>query len=92
MLMVAGKTSSGFVFEIPEENLDNYDLLEVLAEIDSGNTGLMPKMIEMLLGKEQKDALKEHIRKQDGRVSSAKMFAVVDEIFNITKDNNEVKK
>lgn len=79
--MLKGKTESGFPFEIEEQVLDDYELLEILAEIDGGNGGLVPAMVTRLLGKEQKDALKEHLRNKDGKVSTQAMMTEVMEIF-----------
>ena len=33
--MITGKTKSGFEFEIEEEKLDDYELLELLMEADN---------------------------------------------------------
>lgn len=78
--MIRGTTSSGFAYRIEDSALDDYELLELMTEIDAGSTGNIPKMVEMLLGKEQKEALKSHC-KVDGRVSSAKMVAEITEIL-----------
>ena len=45
-------------------------------------------MIEMFLGTEQKEALKEHIRSKsnNGKVSSTRIFEEVSEIFEQTKE------
>ena len=64
--MFTGKTSSGFEFSLQDEVLDDYELLETL---------------QMLLGPAQRDALKDHVRSENGRVSAQKMLAEVMEIF-----------
>lgn len=88
MKKIEGTTSSGFHYELTEESLDNYELLEILSEIDSGNQSLLPVMIEMFLGREQKEALKEHVRSRsdNGKVSSTKIFEEISEIFEQTKE------
>ena len=86
--MFKGKTESGFEFAISEEALDDYELLEILAEIDNGNGGLVPEMVTRLLGKEQKEALKEHLRDKNGKISTQSMMNEVMEIF---KSNQEGK-
>ena len=80
-----GKTESGFEYEIEEEILDDYDFLEILCQIDEGAVTPIVKMVDMLLGKEQKEKLKRHIRSQSGRVSATKLLNEVMEIFNATK-------
>lgn len=86
--MIEGTTSSGFHFELKEENLDDYELLEVLSQIDNGDNSKLPIMMEMFLGNEQKEALKEHVRKlsDKGKVSTTKMFDEVSEIFESAKE------
>ena len=78
--MIKGKTKSGFKYEISDENLDNYELIEVMAEIDS-NVLLLPKLLLMLLGDEQKKALLNHVRTKDGRVPAATLQAEIMDIF-----------
>lgn len=84
--MLRGKTESGFAFEIDEEILDDYDFLELLCQIDEGETSLTIKMVDMLLGEEQKEKLKNHVRTKSGRVSAKRLLAEVMEIFNATKE------
>ena len=55
-----GKTSSGFEYELNEEALDDYELLEDLCEMDAGNMSKMSSVMNRLIGAEQKERLKEH--------------------------------
>ena len=84
--MVKGKTKSGFEFEVDEEILDDYEFLEILCKIDEGEVSLTIKMVDTLLGEEQKERLKKHIRYESGRVSAKKLLAEVMEIFQETKE------
>lgn len=84
--MLTGKTTSGFEFEIEDERLDDYELLEKLCEIDEGNGGKIASAITDLLGEKQKEMLKEHIRNKDGRVSAKRMIGEFAEILNATKE------
>lgn len=86
--MIKGVTESGFEFELEDDILDDYELLEVLHKIDKGDYGLVPDMVEKLLGVEQKESLKNHIRTDKGKVSSSRMM---DEIMQIFKANNKLK-
>lgn len=79
--MFTGKTSSGFEFSLQDEVLDDYELLETLQDIDDGDYGKTTKMVTMLLEPAQRDALKDHVRSENGRVSAQKMLAEVMEIF-----------
>ena len=85
--MIKGKTSSGFEYEILEEQLNNYELLESIAELDE-NTLALPKVVNMLLGKEQKNKLAKHLRNKDGIVPMDKMMGEVTEIF---QSKSEIK-
>ena len=83
--MIEGKTKSGFKYKFPKENLDNYELVEMLAEAEE-NPLLYPKTVVMLLGKEQTDKLKDHIRTDTGVVPMEKMTEEMQEIFEMQKE------
>ena len=83
---MTGKTTSGFEYEIDEESLDDYELLEDLSELDDGNSAKTTSVLNRLLGKEQKDRLKEHLRTESGRVPASKMMIEIGEIFNSVKE------
>lgn len=85
--MIKGKTNTGFDYEIPEENLDNYELVERLGEMEE-NPLVISKIIDLLLGKEQKEKLKEHVRSENGIVSTEKMG---EEIKNVFESVNKAK-
>lgn len=83
--MIKGKTKSGFDYSIPEENLNNYELLEVLVEVEE-NPLLIAKTVNLLLGKEQANRLKEHLRTKNGIVPTDKMSNEIMEIFESQKE------
>lgn len=87
-------TGSGFHCLIDEDALDDFELLEALADMDTREDGV--KMIsgfrnalEMLLGEEQKDALYAHIKEKYGRV---KTTILKDELLQIFASLGEDKK
>lgn len=80
-----GTTSSGFEYNLDETALDDYELLEDLCELDNGNTARTISALNRLLGTEQKDQLKEHLREENGRVPASKMMIEMGEIFNSVK-------
>jgi len=82
--MIEGKTKSGFKYKFPEENLDNYELVEIIAEAQE-NPLLFPKMVNLLLGKKQAEKLKEHLRNENGIVSTEKISQEIMEIFENTE-------
>ncbi|UQR01283.1 hypothetical protein LQ057_02885 [Enterococcus gallinarum] len=85
--MIKGKTNSGFKYSIEKKRLDNYELLEVINEVDENPT-LIPKALKLLLGQEQANALKEHVRDEDGIVPAEKM---IEELGNIFQNQAQTK-
>lgn len=83
--MIKGKTTSGFEYKIPEENLNNYELIEVLGEMEE-NPLLLSKTVNLLLGKEQANKLKDHLRTKSGTVPTDKISEEIMEIFNNQKE------
>ena len=77
---LVGVTKSGFSYLIPMKNLNNYELLEYMVEVD-GNPLLLPKVLKMILGKEQTEKLKNHLRDADGIIDTEKMTAELEDIF-----------
>ena len=79
--MIKGKTKTGFEFEIKKESLNNYELLENIAELEE-NPLMITSIVKHLLGKEQAQSLKEHVRNDEGIVEIDKMTEEVTEILN----------
>ena len=82
-----GTTSSGFKFIIREADLNNFELLEILSDVDE-NPLKLPKLLDMLLGAEQKKALYDHVRLDEGTVPTDK---IEKEIFSIFNSRKEIK-
>lgn len=89
--MIAGKTKTGFEFAIEDGALDDWELLEVLADIDDGKTQKIGTAIKLLLGADQANALKEHCRNDEGRVPTSAMMAEMGEIFAELRKNKDAK-
>ena len=83
--MLTGVTSTGFEYTIPEENID-MELLDALAEVDDGNVLASSKACTLLLGKEQKKALYNHVRNEKGKVPPAALIAELMDIVKNAKD------
>ena len=75
-----GKTKSGFEYKISKARLDNYELLEAIVELETIPLPIS-KVVIMLLGKEQTEKLKDHLRTKDGIVPAEKMSEEITEIF-----------
>ena len=86
--MRKGTTSTGFVYEYDEARLDDMRFVDVLAVVVDPEAPQLDKiagasrLIEMLLGREMKAALYEHIGKaHEGRVPRAELEAALEEIM-----------
>lgn len=79
-------TASGFACRLDEEEiLDNYELLELLIRLDSGDRAALPAVLKLVLGDEQTAALKEHLRKENGKVATSAVHLELLEIFRAAK-------
>lgn len=85
--MIEGKTKSGFKYKIPKKNLENYELIESLAEAEE-NPLQFPKVVNLLLGPEQAKRLKDHVRDKSGVVPAER---ISEEIQSIFENHNETK-
>lgn len=83
--MIKGKTTTGFKFEIDKRTLENYELVELLNDVDE-NPLLITKVTKMLLGDEGTKKLKDHVRDEDGFVSGISMSKEIVDIFKASQD------
>ena len=84
--MIKGTTESGFNFEVKEELADDFEFLELLGDF-SENPLMASKLADKMLGREQKEALKEHLRGEDGRIKTSDMFRELTEIITAFPKN-----
>ena len=91
--MIEGKTKSGFHYSIPEEALDDMELVDALSEMDDGNITSYRYAMKALLGEDQRKELYEFLRdKKTGRVSARAVFKAFSEILTNAKDQtNDIK-
>ncbi|MBQ1297634.1 MAG: hypothetical protein IIY21_26565 [Clostridiales bacterium] len=75
------KLQDGFEIELIEESLGDWEFLEVLNDIDEGETGLIVKAARMLLGKNGVNQLKEHLRGEDNKIAVADMADALRELM-----------
>ncbi|MBQ6035776.1 MAG: hypothetical protein IJL43_00555 [Lachnospiraceae bacterium] len=86
------KTSDGFVCEVNEEALGDWELVEKLIEVDKGNPAVLPDVMKDMFGEDGYQAAKEHVRTEKGRVPTAKLSALFFEILGKAKEASEDKK
>ncbi len=80
MKRLTGVTKSGFAYSILEKNIKNYELVEALGELDT-NPLALPRVLNLLLGKEQTQKLKDHVRDEDGIIDTEKVTLELEDIF-----------
>lgn len=94
--MKKGTTKSGFAFEIEEKVLDDMRVIDVLAEIvdpeasDVATLTATSKLSGLILGKEQKKKLYDHIAAQnEGRVPVKELTTTIFEIIGASGKDAE---
>lgn len=80
------KTSSGFEYELNAGVANDIELLEDIAAWDKGDLMHVPSALSRLLGAEQKKALYEHLRGDDGIVPTDKVMKEVIEMLQGTEE------
>lgn len=78
--MFKGKTKGGFAYQISDERMNNYELVEAINELEDNPLGIT-RVVGMLLGRNQANRLKDSLRTDDGIVPVDKMTAAIQEIF-----------
>lgn len=86
--MLTGTTGTGFEYQIPEENLDNMELLDALADADAGKLLAISRACNLLLGADQKKKLYDHCRTEKGNVP---LTAIRDELLSIISGSEDGK-
>lgn len=84
-------TKNGFTCEIDPVALDDMELLELIGDVQDGNQLRVPAVIRRMLGDEQKKALYDHVRTQEGRVPTGVVFDMMGEIFDLINEGKETK-
>lgn len=86
--MVKGITKTGFRFTVKENIGDDWELIEQLSEVES-NPLVCVGILKKLLGNQQYNALKSHIKKKFGKVTTKQMMLAFNEIMQM---NEQTKK
>lgn len=85
--MIKGKTRTGFEYHIEDTAPDNMELIDAIADSGDDPTQIS-KIIKLLLGKEQRDKLYEHLRTEDGRVPLEATMSEIQDMFNGENEKN----
>lgn len=82
-----GKTSTGFEFDIPEENFD-MEFLDALAELPENPAKLSTMVTMIFAGTDGKKRLYDHVRTETGKVPTDAIASEISEIFNSMPKNS----
>lgn len=83
-----GTTKSGFKFSVDESVFDSMELVDDLAEIDSGNSIAISRVCLTVLGEAQRKRLYDHLRGENGRVPIKAVMDEMTEIFHLVQAKN----
>lgn len=87
--IIRGITKSGFRFSVDSEVFKDMEMLELIGEVDD-NPILMPKLLEKMFGKKQKDNLYDFVRDDKGSVPIEKISEIVKDIFESKELKNSL--
>ena len=90
MAVVKGKTKTGFEFELDNELIDDYEVLEMYEDITETGLGVR-KLLIKLIGEDGYNRLKEHCRKKDGTISAKRIGHEMNDIMSTNVGDTEVK-
>lgn len=82
--MIRGETKSGFEFEVNEEVLDDWEIIEKFDEIQKGDIFKIIDVIKMILGNDGYIKLKNHVKEKTGKLKTEDMQ---NEILDILHSN-----
>ena len=90
MAVVKGKTKTGFEFELDNELIDDYEVLEMYEDITETGLGAR-KLLTRLIGEDGYNRLKEHCRKKDGTISAKRIGHEMNDIMSTNVGDTEAK-
>ena len=71
----------GFEADIDEAVLDDFELFDAIAAVEDGHILRLPFVVDKILGKEQKKALYDYFRGEDGRVPSQQVSEAIADLL-----------
>lgn len=89
--MITGKTPAGFEYQMHDDVMDDFEILELVGAVDKSLTAL-PELIDALFGKEQATAYREFMRNPDTkRISTMALAEDIDSMFRDLNSEPETK-
>lgn len=80
--------TNGYTASVETDNLDDWEIFELVARYDAGDGSALPPLVTKILGQEGLEGLKAHLKKKDGKVRAS---AVRDSVLEIFKELKELK-
>ena len=84
--MINVKTKSGFEIAVDDEAMNSMELVDTLVEVESNDLLAVSKLGEMLLGKDGKKKLYDHLRNNKGIVPVDRFMQELNEIMGALGD------
>lgn len=84
-----GKLENGFEFVVDDDALDNMELIDAMADAQEDNPAMFSKAVLILLGKDQRQKLYDHLRDESGRVPIEAVTNAFVEIFEALGDQGK---
>lgn len=86
-----GTLSNGFRYTVEEDVFDDYEFLELIAEVEENPTKIT-KLVILILGEKQKDNLIKYLKDKEGKAKLSRMEKLIGELFQkIQKENKDLK-
>lgn len=85
------KLPDGYEVTIIQENLEEWDMLDAVSQLTDGQIQYLPKIARLLLGEKGAKDFADHLRDENGRLTSAAMSDALMAIFNMARAENATK-
>ena len=91
-MTITGTTKSGFSYAVPDTLGDDFRVLEALEQSQSGDVLAYVRLTRLVLGEEGMTALKAHLAREGGFVSTEALVREMTEIFTaVSQKDKSVK-
>lgn len=81
--MKEGVTKTGFHFSLEDDAMDDMELVEELANMQENDLIAITRVVTMVFGPDQKKALYDHLRTQEGRVKVSTVMDAIKDAFAV---------
>ena len=81
-----GELKSGFTFDVDPAILDDMELIDALAKVAGEDPTAISLVVQKIFGEDQRKALYDSVRTDDGRVPIQSVVNAITEIFEALGD------